>query len=307
MRPGWVLAASLTILSSCGQATSSTSVLGTSAQFGLSSDERGVAVAVMGTLSADGTVCPGEESECDYGIVVDGPAGDGRPGDFVVGRGWYDGRRLLLASPVNRVQSPFNETASDEAISFTEDQLFDASSRVSDLVTQGVFVVQGGYGFGDRRNRVVVPIEALDAPGGAALDQLPAVVPVPFIRLLDRPLSELPAWQSAVDGTVDLITAAGRYRGGMAALGTFTIQYDSTANCLYAEFDVKRSSFVWPFGYSATESEGVVTVFDPLGASVATSGVQVQLGGGDAGSTKVIGVTGDNTCGAATLWVVNGG
>ena len=89
---------------------------------------------------------------------------------------------------------------------------------MSELVIRGVPVVEDGHGIGDRRNRVVVPIEALDAVGRAALGQLAAVVGASFIELLDRPLSELPAWCSAVESTADLITEAGRFRGEMAAL-----------------------------------------------------------------------------------------
>jgi hypothetical protein len=319
MGAGWALATGVVLAAACGAQpdavqTADTDILPPATTEltspPISSDDRGAAVIVTGSFGADGTLCPQEETECDYGLAIDGAVGDVVAGDFVVGQGWYDGRRVVLVAPFTRQESPFHMVPADSppgGATYSQQELLDASSKVGDMVTQGVFSVEGGYSLDDARDRVVVPIEALDAVGRAALDQLPAVVAVPFIELLDRPLSELPAWLSTVEGTVDMLTAASRFRGGMDALGTFTMNYDSAADCLYAEFDDQRSTFVWPFGYSATESNGIVTVFDARGAPVATSGEQIQLGGGDAGGTNLIGVAGDNRCDAAKFWVVNGG
>jgi hypothetical protein len=313
-------------------------------------------VVVSGTLSADGTLCPAEQGVCDYGVVIEGGAGKVAPGDFVVGQGWYDGRRVVLAAPLVRRESPSAQpsyaslcpemsnpasldtnTALDTARSIVGDdptndvlaaawidratnvvtlwfardldsyrdvllnaygdmrvclvdgarlslqELFDVSERLDEMLRQRGIAVQGGPVIDEMRNRVVVP----------------------FIELLDRPLSELPQWQYAVPGTVDLITMASRTSGGMDALGTFTMQYDSSANCLYAELDGQRSTFVWPFGYSGTNSDGVVTVFDARGEPAATTGEEIQLGGGG-GDAIVVLVTGDDRCGATNFWFVNG-
>lgn len=345
----------------------------------ISSDERGAAVAVSGTLSADGTLCPAEQGECDYGVVIEGGAGDVAPGDFVVGQGWYDGRRVVLAAPLVRRESPSAQpsyqslcpemsnpasvdtnTALDTARSivggedptndvlaaawidratnvltlwFARDldsyrdvllnaygdmkvclvdgarlslqELFDVSERLDEMLRQRGVAVQGGPMIDELRNRVVVPIEAMDAAARIELEQFDSVVAVPFIELIDRPLSELPQWQYAVPGTVDLITMASRMSGEMDALGTFTMWYDASANCLYAEVDGQRSTFVWPFGYSGTSSDGVVTVFDARGEPAARTGEEIQLGGGGGDAIMVL-VTGDDRCSATSFWFVNG-
>jgi hypothetical protein len=118
-------------------------------------------------------------------------------------------------------------------------------------------------------------------------------------------MSELPQWKYAVPGTLDLITIASRASGGMDALGNFTMQYDSSDNCLYAELDGQRTTFVWPFGYSGSSSDGVVTVFDARGEPVARTGEEIQLGGGG-GDAIVVLVTGDDRCSATSFWFVNG-
>ncbi len=128
---------------------------------------------------------------------------------------------------------------------------------------------------------------------------------MPFIELLDRPLSELPAWQPAVKGTVEMITMASRSNVGMDALGRFALRYDETANCIYADVEGQRLTLVWPFGYSATEADGVVTVFDPRGGPVASAGEVVELGGGFVGAESLTGTAGDNRCGASSFWIVH--
>jgi hypothetical protein len=350
------------------------------------SDERGVAVRVAGVLTPEAAICPTSELDCGSGIRVEGVLGDAAAGDNVTGLGWYDGARLLLAAPLERVEAPpsamtadydslcpelsnpvgVDQTAAmDRAVAilgfhgpddgsdslaeawidrernvmtlwfardldvhrdalleafgdinvcladgarFSQRELFDAARQISELQQQGLFVVQGGFSIDGRANRVVVPIESLDATGRAALDQIAAVVAVPYVELLDQPVDALPGWQPAVTGTVDLITAASRSTAGMDALGSFTIQYDADGNCLYWEQDGRRGTLAWPFGFSATEADGVATVFDASGAEVVTTGEAVELGGGGGSlETWVPGTTfvGDNLCGATELWVVN--
>ncbi|CAN0459249.1 unnamed protein product, partial [Phaeothamnion confervicola] len=154
-------------------------------------------------------------------------------------------------------------------------------------------------------NRVPVPVEALDPAGRAELDAIPGVVAAPFIELIDRPLSDLPAWRSALPGTIDLITASSRSNGGMTALGTFTLQYDAEANCLFYDEESGRATIVWPFGFTASLVDGVATVFAPNGGVVATAGVEVQMGGGWVGDAPLTDVLGDNRCGATNVFVAN--
>ena len=280
----------------------------------ITSDERGVAVTITGVLSTGTTLCPAEQPACDSGLALDGTLGDVTDGDFVVGDGWYDGRRVALARLLTRGQSPFTPATSQQESQFSEEDLRDASDGVITLTNQGTFVVQGGFTIDERRNRVVVPIEAIDSGGRAALDRLPAVIAVAFIEVLDKRLAELPAWQPAVKGDVDLLTYAARISGGMAALGRFTLQYDAAANCVFAEVEGQRYALVWPFGYSASQSEGVVTVFDPRGDQVAVTGEQIEVGGGndsgvgDGGQGGWIDrATSGSTCDATGFWIVNGG
>jgi hypothetical protein len=313
----WTVMA-MVLASSCGTQAGSTTVPSVTSPTSsttphVSSDDRGVAVTVTGVLSAATTLCPAQEPTCGYALALDGTLGDVADGDFVVGRGWYDGHRVLLAGPLTRGDSPFAQAASQQRPRFSDLELREASDHVIALMNEGTFLVEGGFSIDEGRNRVVVPIEAIDSGGRAELDKLEAVVAVPFIELLDRPLSDLPAWYPAVAGTVDLLTSAARSQGGMDALVTLTLQYDAGANCLYADVDGLRYALVWPFGYSATKSDGVVTIFDPRGDEVAVTGEQIELGGGDDAGAGDGGdggwidrTTEGSTCSASSFWIVNG-
>lgn len=192
-----------------------------------------------------------------------------------------------------------------EGARFSERALREAMDQVGQLSTDGAFVVQGGFGTDELANRIVVPIEALDPAGRAALAALDAVVPLAFIELVDRPLADLPPWSSPIAGTVDLMTMSSRTSGGMAALGTFVVQYDAAANCIYWQSADQRGTFVWPFGYTAADFDGTVTVFDGAGERVVAVGEQVEFGGGFVGTGPLTGVTGNNRCGADDVFVVN--
>jgi hypothetical protein len=82
---------------------------------------------------------------------------------------------------------------------------------------------------------------------------------------------------------------------------------DADAGAAVGQIGPFRRPRIWPFGYSATEVDDVVTVFDAGGSPVATSGVPVQLGGG--GGDAIVGgvATGDNRCGATMFWFVASG
>lgn len=304
---------SAVLAAACGAPAEPAATTGTSRP-AITSDERGVALTITGVLTAGSTLCPAEQPTCGSALALDGSLGDVTEGDFVVGDGWYDGHRVTLARPLIRGASPFTPVASQQDAQFSEQELNDASDAVIALWEHGVFVIQGGFAIDEHRNRVVVPIEAIDSGGRAALDGLEAVIAVPFVELLDRPLAELPPWHPAVEGNVDLLTYMARVSGGMAALGRFTLQYDEADNCVFAEVEGQRYTVVWPFGYSATESDGVATVFDPRGEQVAVTGAQIELGGGNDSGVGDGGVGGwidratrGSTCTATSFWIVNGG
>jgi len=191
-----------------------------------------------------------------------------------------------------------------DGATYSEAELMAAQKRLGELVQQGMFHPEGGYGTDHGANRVVVPLEAVDPTGRRELNQLPAVVAVPFIELVDRPLAQLPVYQSAVIGNVDVLTAGARGAGGMAALWTGTLHYDVSGNCLYAGEDGERTTIEWPFGYTAVAKDGVVTVHDAGGAQVAATDQTLELGGGGVAAADLWNVVGDNYCGATTVWVV---
>ncbi len=72
-------------------------------------DERGVAVEVLGVLSAADRLCPLAQPACRAALTIEGAVGDVAVGDAVRGRGWYDGRRVQLAAPLRPTTSPFVE------------------------------------------------------------------------------------------------------------------------------------------------------------------------------------------------------
>ena len=163
MGVGFVLA------TACGTQAEPAATTGTSGTT-ITSDERGVAVTITGVLSAGTTLCPAEQPTCDSALALVGTLGDVTDGDFVVAEGWYDGRRVTLAGPLIRGESPFTPDSQQQEHQFSELDLREASDGVIALTDQGTFVVQGGITIDERRNRVVVPIEAIDQVGGAALD-----------------------------------------------------------------------------------------------------------------------------------------
>ncbi len=228
---------------------------------------------------------------------------------------WIDQRTnvvtLWFARDLDRYRHPLLDAFGSlqvclaDGAKYSEAELMSAMQRVGALHESGVLSIQGGFGADTIGNRVPVPVEALDPAGRAELDAIPGVVAAPLIELIDRPLSDLPAWRSALPGTIDLITASSRSNGGMTALGTFTLQYDAEANCLFYDEEGGRATIVWPFGFTASLVDGVATVFAPDGVVVASAGVEVQMGGGWVGDAPLTDVLGDNRCGATNVFVAN--
>ena len=190
---------------------------------------------------------------------------------------------------------------------FSERDLADANAAVAQLMQRELFGIEGGWGIDAGLNRVLVPIEAIDADGRRELDTLPAVVAVPFIELLDRPLADLPRFEGVATGNVDLLTSSIRSPGGMAAQLVTTLRYDADANCVYFEDASARGTLLWPLGSVANLVDGVVTVEDAAGHTIAVTGEQVTLGGGIVPSVSLHGVDGNNYCGATNVFVVAAG
>lgn len=135
--------------------------------------------------------------------------------------------------------------------------------------------------------------------------------PEPVV-VLDPP-REVTTTAPPADGSfhVDILTDPVPARGGMDALGTFTLEYDAELNCLYhVEEDNNgepgtggRVVIQWPFGHTASLQNGKVIVFDDTGKAVTTAGVQFQIGGGG-GEFDGSGIPGG--CDAIGIWYANG-
>lgn len=347
-------------------------------------DERGVAVRVLGVrIAADG-LCPLAQPGCAARLAIEGPAGDVALGDAVTGEGWYDGVRVLLAGPLRPTTSPMveqdlttmcaelsNATEADGNVglgaasqllygdssagpatseslamswidqtthvmnywfahdleryrdalekayaphavcvqggaTYSERELDEAGRAVIAVADAGGYAIQGGFSSVNRTNRIEVPFEVLDQAGRQALDALGPVIAVPFLDLLDRPLSSLPAGRALGEGDVQIVTADSRSTVGMAALGTFTLGYDATQNCVFAmRFDDRRVVLIWPYAYTARRVGEVAVVFDPRGEEVARTGSSISLAGGG-GEFTAPGVVVEDArrCGATEFWIV---
>lgn len=125
---------------------------------------------------------------------------------------------------------------------------------------------------------------------------------------------EVEAAVEVLDGTVDdlaspagdpdeiPITTQPRGAGGMDALGSFVLRYDSELDCVWFEdADGSRIKPIWPFGSRLLR--GAMVVFDGAGQPLAAVGQEVQLGGGFG---ELLPDADDRTdCGAESVWVIN--
>ena len=187
---------------------------------------------------------------------------------------------------------------------FSQAELMEASELINQFRdSRGQPLNTPGYGAGGLSNRIDLAVDEIDGATRAALNDLVGqrVILYPFIELLDDDLSALPAPVPVVPGDVEILTSPIRAGGGMEALGSFTLSYDSDMNCVYF-FEpgmTDRIVPVWPFGYSATTNPMIVYDYD--GNPVGSEGDQLELGGGNVGTALVEG----NTCGAISAWIVN--
>ena len=66
----------------------------------------------------------------------------------------------------------------------------------------------------------------------------------------------------------------------MDALAQGTLVPDARSGLGLRSSNGELTSVVWPIGYSAAWSDGVITLFDRTGAAIAQQGDLVQMGGG---------------------------
>lgn len=88
---------------------------------------------------------------------------------------------------------------------------------------------------------------------------------------------------------------------GMEALLIATLEADSNG-CVYAGAGDDRVALVWPQGYTVSGTLESFTVHDANGDAVATSGVDVNIGGGGGGPMSDEWTNTD--CTADAIWMV---
>lgn len=265
-----------------------------------------------GMSNPSGTVADGHHDEVDDVLGI----GTGQISDALAEVWWDQTTHVMtywFARDLDRYRERLQAVFGTELVclaegaEFSERELADANAAVAQLMERELFAVEGGWGIDAGLNRVLVPIEAIDADGRRALDKLPAVVAVPFIELVDRPLADLPRFQGVATGNVDLLTSSTRSPGGMAAQLVTRLQYDADGNCVYFEDDSMRGTVLWPLGSVANVADGVVTVNDAAGHRIAVTGQRVTLAGGIVPAVSLHGVDGNNYCGATNVFVVAAG
>ncbi len=151
------------------------------------------------------------------------------------------------------------------------------------------------------RNRVVVEAEHVDADLLGRVAQIhPGIEVLAFFEVLDGPVTDLPPPLPVRPGDVDLVTGDTRARGGMDALGLFTLRFDADLGCFYFESDEGgRVLPIWPLGFSAV-SGPPAQVFDRDGQVYASDGDRLEVGGGSGASQQ-----GSRSCASGGTWVLN--
>jgi len=112
---------------------------------------------------------------------------------------------------------------------------------------------------------------------------------------------------SAVDASVDILTADSDTDEGMQALSSFTLHHDPDLNCLYHDEPDNngepgtggRVAVVWPFGYTAVVDDGEVAVLDATGTTVARTNIAFTIGGGGLAANT-------DHCDTIGIWIANG-
>ncbi|MGY6502155.1 MAG: hypothetical protein ACXIVQ_14825 [Acidimicrobiales bacterium] len=119
-----------------------------------------------------------------------------------------------------------------------------------------------------------------------------------FVEVLDGRVDDLAP--PVIPGDIPIATQP-RQRGGMAALGQFTLRFDGEGDCLYFEDDDgERVKPLWPYGSRALREPPVVV--DGRGVALAAVDQEIQVGGGF--GQLLPGTDDVSDCGADTVWVI---
>lgn len=220
---------------------------------------------------------------------------------------WWDRERQTMVIWVTGDPSEVRKRAKERAPSaricvrgqarFTEDQLESARAKADKILREHGVVWSSSAG-DVVRNQIVYEADAVDAAtlSDLARDTGDAIRITAFIELVEQSLSQLP--EPAARGDVALVTAKNRSGAEMAALGRFSVHYDSQQRCVFLSAPGERVLPVWPFGYWATSSP--FQVYDYDGNVVAQEGQTLELGGGQ---VDIQHVSADNACGAKQAWI----
>ncbi len=260
--------------------------------------------------------------EIDFSTPCEGLTGSGGPGavepvqlyatgaEGYAGSWWDDDAGVFTVwftgDDVSAHEAAIDELRGDGAVcviggaDYTDAELRVAQGAVVDELAEEIGM---SAAWGDTiRNRVVVDAEHVDPTLLARVEQIhPGIEVLAFLEVLDGSVADLPPPTPVRPGDVELVTAEFRARGGMDALGLFTLRFDADLGCFFFEGDDgARWLPVWPLGFSG-HSGPPARVFDRDGEVYAAAGDQVEVGGG--GSTSA--PAGQETCGAANTWVLN--
>ena len=185
---------------------------------------------------------------------------------------------------------------------YSEAELMELQERVWALA-QARGITSAGSSTDTLSNAVFATFHVVDPALRTEVEEFSDAIRVhAFIELLDEPLDALPPHRAPVEGTVEILTQPDGGRGGMDALGTFTLRWDSALGCHYLEAGAERYAGVWPDGYAATGEP--FTLYDFDGDVVATEGDTIETGGGFADITGSSYDGAPALCGANGLWIV---
>ncbi len=235
-----------------------------------------------------------------YATGADGYAGSWWDNDAGVFTVWFVG------DDVSAHEAAIEELRGDGAVcviggaDYTDAELRAAQVAVVDELAAEIGM---SAAWGDTlRNRVVVDAEHVDLTLLARIQQIhPGIEVLAFLEVLDGSVADLPPPAPIRPGDVPLVTAEFRARGGMDALGFFTLRFDADLGCFFLEGDEgTRWLPVWPLGFSG-DSGPPAQVFDRDGEVYATAGDQLEVGGGGGAPAPAD----QEGCGAANTWVLN--
>ena len=230
---------------------------------------------------------------------------------------WWDGANAVMTVWLTGEDVESHRIALEEAAAgdltvcvvgeaeYSEATLLDIQSSLFDVIDLEQTATWASS-VGVLTNRVEVMMEYLDGDIRSRIESEfgTAVDIFAFIEILDGTIADLPAQKPVRPGDVELPTQPNRAGGGMEALGTFELRFDTDLGCVYFPGDESDSGSsgrtvpVWPFGYTAVSNP--LRIYDQDGVLVAREGDVIQMGGG-----FVEYVTEQELCGASGAWIMS--